>query len=241
MYHSCSNHHSWWGWSYSRLRSLFKWAKWVMFSVANTTSNSRAHITKHFSAFQGEKTTEHAVHSIDYAKYSLSFEKLFLELSNFFVKQQKNSYKKRNIDFQRKKYIFQVIHNVLLYWSIHKSLQTDLHCFWGFLNNSPLCWASDMRQKILFNLWSRWRPESLLKMGPASQFPVCMFFFFVFENAWPDHWYYIYFNICHDNSQRDWHGNVHDIVNVFVVAGYMLCCCSRASTESFYWQYIHNM
>ncbi len=30
--------------------------------------------------------------------------------------------------------------------------------------------------------------------------------------------WYIYIYICHDNSRRDWHGNVHDNVNVFGLA-----------------------
>ncbi len=50
---------------------------------------------------------------------------------------------------------------------------------------------------------------------------------------------------CHDNSQRDWHGNVHDNVNVFGFGGIDLlrccCCCGRASTETCYCQYVHNM
>ncbi len=48
---------------------------------------------------------------------------------------------------------------------------------------------------------------------------------------------------CHDNSRRDWHGNVHDNVNVFGLGGIDLlrCCCDRASTETCYCQYIHNM
>ncbi len=49
---------------------------------------------------------------------------------------------------------------------------------------------------------------------------------------------------CHDNSRRDWHGNVHDNVNVFGLGGIDLlrcCCCGRASTETCYCQYIHNM
>ncbi len=38
----------------------------------------------------------------------------------------------------------------------------------------------------------------------------------------------IYYNVyfCHDNSQRDWHGNVHDSVNVFGLGGIdLLRCC----------------
>ncbi len=47
---------------------------------------------------------------------------------------------------------------------------------------------------------------------------------------------------CHDNSQRDWHGNVHDNVNVFGLGGIdLLRCCGRANTETCYCQYIHNM
>ncbi len=56
---------------------------------------------------------------------------------------------------------------------------------------------------------------------------------------------HMYINIyfCDDNSRRDWHGNVHDNVNVFGLGGiYLLRCCGgRASTETCYWQYIHNM
>jgi len=163
-----------------------------MFSVANTTSNIRAHITKHFSAFQGEKKQQNMLFiRLTMLNTVYPLKSRVSRAEDFFLKQLNISYKKRN-RFSEKNWYFSG-HNVLLYWSIHKSLQTDLHCFWGFLNNSPLCWASDMRQKILFNLWSRWRPESLLKMGPASQFQVCMFFFFVFENAWPDHWYIYFF------------------------------------------------
>ncbi len=44
---------------------------------------------------------------------------------------------------------------------------------------------------------------------------------------------------------RDWHDNVHDNVNMFGLGGIdLLCfcfCCSRASTETGYCQYIHNM
>ncbi len=48
----------------------------VMFSVANTTSTRRAQVTQSISVqFKGEKTTEPAVHSLDYAKYILAFEK----------------------------------------------------------------------------------------------------------------------------------------------------------------------
>ncbi len=48
---------------------------------------------------------------------------------------------------------------------------------------------------------------------------------------------------CHDNSRRDWHGNIHDNVNVFGLGGIDLlrCCCGRASTETCYCQYIHTM
>ncbi len=47
---------------------------------------------------------------------------------------------------------------------------------------------------------------------------------------------------CHDNSQRDWHGNVHDNVNVFGLGGIdLLRFCGRASTETCYCQYVHNM
>ncbi len=51
----------------------------------------------------------------------------------------------------------------------------------------------------------------------------------------------VYF--CHDNSRRDWHGNVHDNVNVFGLGRIDLlrCCCDRASTETCYCQYIYNM
>ncbi len=36
----------------------------------------------------------------------------------------------------------------------------------------------------------------------------------------------------HGNSQRDWHGNVHDNVNVFGLGGIdLLRCCGRASTD----------
>ncbi len=47
----------------------------------------------------------------------------------------------------------------------------------------------------------------------------------------------------HDNSRRVWHGNVHDSVKVFDLGGIDLlrCCCGRASTETCYCQYIHNM
>ncbi len=55
--------------------------------------------------------------------------------------------------------------------------------------------------------------------------------------------YNVYF--CHDNSRRDWHGNVHDNVNVFGLGGIDLlrccCCCDRASTETCYCQYIHKL
>ncbi len=42
----------------------------------------------------------------------------------------------------------------------------------------------------------------------------------------------------------DWHGNVHDNVNVFGLGGIDLLrcsCCGRASSETCYCQYIHNM
>ncbi len=46
-------------------------------------------------------------------------------------------------------------------------------------------------------------------------------------------------------SRRDWHGNVHDNVNVFGLGRIDLlrccCCCGRARTETCYCQYIHNM
>ncbi len=46
---------------------------------------------------------------------------------------------------------------------------------------------------------------------------------------------------CHDNSRRVYHGNVHDNVNVFGLGGIdLLHCCSRASIETCYCQYIHN-
>ncbi len=58
------------------------------------------------------------------------------------------------------------------------------------------------------------------------------------QQIWAQH------NFCHDNSLRDWHGNVHDNVNIFGLGGIDLlhyCCCCRASTETCYCQYIHNM
>ncbi len=41
---------------------------------------------------------------------------------------------------------------------------------------------------------------------------------------------------CPDNSRNDWHGNVHDNVNVFGLGRIDLlhCCCGRASTETCY-------
>ncbi len=46
---------------------------------------------------------------------------------------------------------------------------------------------------------------------------------------------------CHDNSRRDWRGNVHDNVNVFGVGGIdLICCCGRANTKTCYHQYIQT-
>ncbi len=43
---------------------------------------------------------------------------------------------------------------------------------------------------------------------------------------------YIYIYFCYDNSQRDWHCNVHENVNVFGLGGIdqLRCCCARVST-----------
>ncbi len=49
-------------------------------------------------------------------------------------------------------------------------------------------------------------------------------------------------DISHDNSRRDWHGNVYDNVNVFGLGRIdLLRCCGRASSKTCYSQYIHNM
>lgn len=104
-------------------------------------------------------------------------------------KRKKTPYKKREILISQKKVTF--FRSYIMFCCtdpIHKSLQTDLHCFRKFLNNSPLHWASDMKHKFPFNLWYRWRPESLLKMVPATQFPIwASKKMNYFENAWPDH------------------------------------------------------
>jgi len=58
----------------------------------------------------------------------------------------------------------------------------------------------------------------------------------------------LYFNnslyFYYDNSRRHRHGNVHDNVKVFGLGRIDLlhrCYCGRASTETCYCQYIHNM
>ncbi len=49
-------------------------------------------------------------------------------------------------------------------------------------------------------------------------------------------------HLCHDNSRRDLHGNVHDNVDVFGFGGIdLLHYCGRASNETHYCQYIHNV
>ncbi len=47
---------------------------------------------------------------------------------------------------------------------------------------------------------------------------------------------YIYkIHLCHNNSRRDWHGNVHDIVNMFDLGGInLLCCCYMRLSR--YWE-----
>ncbi len=53
---------------------------------------------------------------------------------------------------------------------------------------------------------------------------------------------YIYIYVHHNNSRRDWDGNVHDNVNVFGLGRIdLLHCCGRSSIEACYCQYIHNM
>ncbi len=62
-----------------------------------------------------------------------------------------------------------------------------------------------------------------------------------FKNRTHTHTYF-----CHDNSRRDWDGNVHDNVKVFGLGRIdllllLLHCCGRSSTEACYCQYIHKM
>ncbi len=53
---------------------------------------------------------------------------------------------------------------------------------------------------------------------------------------------FIYIYFCYDNSWRDWHGNVHDNVNVLGLGGIDLlcCCCGRASTETCCFEHVRN-
>ncbi len=83
--------------------------------------------------------------------------------------------------------------------------------------------------------------------------PLQPYMIWISRNKWKVHVYACYYmqwwmiaeqQFCHDNSLRDWHGNVHSNVNVFGLGGIDLlrcCCCGRACTEICYCQYIHNM
>ncbi len=42
---------------------------------------------------------------------------------------------------------------------------------------------------------------------------------------------YTHTHICHDNSRRDWHGNVHDNVNIFGLGGIDLHTAAAAFTR----------
>ncbi len=79
----------------------------VMFSVANTTSNIRAHITKHFSAFQGEKKQQNMLFiRLTMLNTVYPLISRVSRAEDFFLKTAKKFLQKEKHRFSEKKFYF---------------------------------------------------------------------------------------------------------------------------------------